>query len=90
MSNITFTEPAFAQYLYWQTQDKRTLKKIKRGSNSLQRAVAASFIHVSRAEMPDPYADFLRKLFYIVGTRFHACEKRDGGAQYPQSRHLCA
>lgn len=28
MSNITFTEPAFAQYLYWQTQDKRTLKKI--------------------------------------------------------------
>lgn len=28
MSKITFTETAFAQYLYWQTQDKRTLKKI--------------------------------------------------------------
>ena len=28
MSNITFTETAFSQYLYWQTQDKRTLKKI--------------------------------------------------------------
>ena len=31
--------------------------------------------------MPDPYADFLRKLFYVVGACFHACEKRDGGAR---------
>ena len=35
MRKITFTETAFSQYLYWQTQDKRTLKKI----NQLQRAL---------------------------------------------------
>ena len=28
MNNITFTETAFSQYLYWQAQDKRTLKKL--------------------------------------------------------------
>jgi toxin YoeB len=28
MSNITFTEQAFADYLYWKTQDKKTLRKI--------------------------------------------------------------
>jgi toxin YoeB len=28
MSNITFTERAFDEYLYWQSQDKKTLRKI--------------------------------------------------------------
>ena len=28
MNKITFTEQAFEEYLYWQTQDKKTLKKI--------------------------------------------------------------
>lgn len=28
MSNITFTEKAFEEYLYWQTQDKKTLRRI--------------------------------------------------------------
>ena len=28
MSNILFTERAFAEYLYWQSQDKKTLKRI--------------------------------------------------------------
>lgn len=28
MSKLTFTENAFAEYLYWQTQDKKTLKRI--------------------------------------------------------------
>lgn len=28
MSNITFSEDAWNEYLYWQTQDKKTLKKI--------------------------------------------------------------
>ena len=27
MSKITFTERAFAEYLYWQSQDKKTLKR---------------------------------------------------------------
>ena len=37
MSNITFTETAFSQYLYWQTQDKRTLKKINQLLQSIDR-----------------------------------------------------
>ena len=28
MNDFTFTKDAFAQYMYWQTQDKKTLKKI--------------------------------------------------------------
>lgn len=28
MSNFSFTEDAFAEYVYWQTQDKKTLRKI--------------------------------------------------------------
>ena len=28
MSNFTFTEDAFAECIYWQTQDRKTLKKI--------------------------------------------------------------
>mgnify|MGYP000937497324 FL=1 len=37
MSKITFTETAFTQYLYWQTQDKRTLKKINQLLRSIDR-----------------------------------------------------
>lgn len=28
MSNISFSEQAFAEYLSWQTQDRKTLKRI--------------------------------------------------------------
>lgn len=28
MSSFDFSEKAFEQYMYWQTQDKKTLKKI--------------------------------------------------------------
>lgn len=28
MSNIQFSEIGFADYIYWQTQDKKTLKRI--------------------------------------------------------------
>lgn len=28
MSKLTFTENAFEEYLYWQSQDKKTLKRI--------------------------------------------------------------
>ena len=28
MNDFTFTKDAFAQYMYWQAQDKKTLKKI--------------------------------------------------------------
>ena len=37
MSHIVFTETGFAQYVYWQGQDKKTLKKINRLLQSISR-----------------------------------------------------
>lgn len=37
MSKITFAEDAWAEYLYWQSQDKKTLKKINSLLKSIQR-----------------------------------------------------
>lgn len=37
MSKITFAEDAWEEYLYWQTQDKKTLKKINRLLKEIQR-----------------------------------------------------
>ena len=39
MSKITFTERAFAEYLYWQSQDKKTLKRIN--------ALPVSYTHLT-------------------------------------------
>ena len=36
MSKLTFTEKAFEEYLYWQGQDKKTLKRI----NALLKEIA--------------------------------------------------
>lgn len=38
MSKITFAEDAWEEYLYWQSQDKKTLKKINSLLKSIQRA----------------------------------------------------
>ena len=35
--NITFSPDAWADYLYWQSEDKRTLKRINRLLQELQR-----------------------------------------------------
>lgn len=37
MSKITFAEDAWDEYLYWQTQDKKTLKKINALLKDIQR-----------------------------------------------------
>ena len=37
MSKITFAEDAWEEYLYWQAQDKKTLKKINSLLKSIQR-----------------------------------------------------
>ena len=37
MSRITFAEDAWDEYLYWQTQDKKTLKKINALLKAIQR-----------------------------------------------------
>ncbi len=37
MSKLTFSEDAWEEYLYWQTQDKRTLRKINTLLREIQR-----------------------------------------------------
>ena len=37
MSKITFAEDAWEEYLYWQMQDKKTLKKINKLLKDIQR-----------------------------------------------------
>lgn len=37
MSKITFAEDAWEEYLYWQTQDRKTLKKINSLLKEIQR-----------------------------------------------------
>lgn len=37
MSKITFAEDAWEEYLYWQSQDKKTLRKINNLLKSIQR-----------------------------------------------------
>lgn len=37
MSKITFAKDAWTEYLYWQSQDKKTLKKINNLLKSIQR-----------------------------------------------------
>lgn len=37
MSKITFAEDAWEEYLYWQMQDKKTLKKINSLLKNIQR-----------------------------------------------------
>lgn len=37
MNDFTFTQTAFADYLYWQTQDKKTLKRINKLLEDIRR-----------------------------------------------------
>lgn len=37
MSNLSFSENAWEDYLYWQTQDKKTLRKINQLLQDIQR-----------------------------------------------------
>jgi toxin YoeB len=37
MNNFTFTDQGFSDYIYWQTQDRKTLKKINNLLKDIQR-----------------------------------------------------
>lgn len=53
MSNLTFEEKAWAEYLYWQSQDKKTLRRI----NSLLKDISRdSFEGIGK---PEPLKDDL-------------------------------
>lgn len=38
MSKLSFSEKAWADYLYWQTQDRKTLKRINQLLQDIQRS----------------------------------------------------
>lgn len=44
MSNISFTDDAWEEYLYWQTQDKKTLKRINELLKDISRSGALTGI----------------------------------------------
>ena len=73
MSKITFAEDAWEEYLYWQLQDKKTLKKI----NSLLRDIQRE--PIKGEGKPEPLKDSLEgewsrrinskdRLVYIVSN----------------------
>ena len=45
--NITFSPDAWADYLYWQSEDKKTLKRINKLLQELQRDGAVQGIGVA-------------------------------------------
>ena len=47
--NITFSPEAWADYLYWQTEDKKTLKRINKLLQELQRDGAVR--EIGKAEL---------------------------------------
>mgnify|MGYP002277031678 FL=1 len=47
MSNISFSEDAWKDYLYWQLQDKKTLKKINELLKEIQRTPFSGKGHYS-------------------------------------------
>ena len=47
MRNLKFTDEAWASYLYWQTQDKKTLKRI---NNLIQAAQRDPFAGMGKPE----------------------------------------
>ena len=48
MSRIQFSESAWEEYLYWQTQDKKTLKKI---NNLLKEIDRTGSTRIGKAEL---------------------------------------
>ena len=51
MGNLTFTEDGWEDYLYWQTQDKKTLKKINMLLKGIQREPFAGEGHRNHCVM---------------------------------------
>lgn len=47
MRNLTFTDEAWESYIYWQTQDKRTLKRI---NDLIQAAQRDPFVGIGKPE----------------------------------------
>lgn len=54
MSNIVFSERAWEEYLYWQTQDKKTLKRI---NSILQDIIRNGYEGMAK---PEPLKENLR------------------------------
>jgi toxin YoeB len=82
--NLVFTPDGWEEYLYWVTQDKKTLKKINKLINDIKRE---PFVGIGKPEaLKENYAGFWsrriddkNRLVYevteneirVVGCRFH-------------------
>lgn len=47
MRNLKFTDEAWASYIYWQTQDRKTLKRI---NDLIQASVRDPFVGIGKPE----------------------------------------
>ena len=61
MSNISFSEDAWKDYLYWQLQDKKTLKKINELLKEIQRTPFSG-----KGEPEKLRGDFKDRLVYEI------------------------
>ena len=68
--NITFSPDAWADYLYWQTEDKKTLKRINRLLQELQRDGATQGLGKSeillRVQGMSRRIDEMNRLVYTI------------------------
>ena len=58
MNNLTFSSIVWDEYLYWQMQDKKTLRRINQLLKDIQRN---SFEGIGK---PEPLKYYLKKLVY--------------------------
>lgn len=75
MLNLTFLPEAWEDYLYWQGQDKKTLKRI----NVLLKDIMRDYYH--GLGKPEPLKGNLKPLFRAVtnlGTEYFESEVQEG------------
>ena len=81
MPNLTFTKDGWEQYLYWQTQDKRTLDKINELIKACQRTPFSGIgkpepLKGSLSDTWSRHIDKQHRLVYIIKdneTRVISC-----------------
>jgi len=80
LGNIIFAEDAWEEYLYWQTQDKKTLKKINILLKEIQR------MPFDGTGKPEPLKDSMNWSRRIDGKNRLVYEVQDGTVIVKQCR----
>lgn len=66
MNDFTFTKDAFSQYLYWQSQDKKTLKKINDMLEDIRRNGALQGIGKPESLNRGTRAELIKKIVLFI------------------------